>query len=224
MKKENINIFKDIKKEIIIKDINEKFSETKERILSRFDDVKTAILNNLNDCDGEKEFEKAVKNNKNNLDALIKYSNRQIKNYEDYLRNKSNEINDKLQLNEFQQQKEEFQRNMMKFRQANIKNEIKGNTNEYIKKKSFLFFFKIYDNKKTIFEYINKINQFLRDSEHEYEETLEKNRDKAIFRINELFGTINEGIDNFKGNINDLRDFIQKLELKIYETLGINEE
>ena len=113
---------------------------------------------------------------------------------------------------------------MMEFRQANIKNEIKGNPNEYIKKKSFLFFFKIYDNEKTILEYKNKINQFLRDSEYEYEEILEKNRDQAITRINDLFGTINEGIDNFKGNIKDLRDFIQKLELKIYETLGINDE
>ena len=224
MKNENINIFQDIKKEIIIKDINKEFSDIKERILSQFDNVKTAILNNLNDCDGKKEFEKAVKNNKNNLDALIRYSNRQIANYEYYLRKKSNEINDKLQLNEFQQQKEEFQRNMMKFRQANINNEIKGNSNEYIMKKSFLFFFKIYDNEKTIFEYKNKINQFLGDSEYEYGETLEKNRDKAISKINDLFDTINEKIDNFKGNINDLRDFIQKLELKIYETLGINEE
>ena len=193
-------------------------------ILSQYDIVKTSILNNLIDCDGKKEFEKAVKNNKNNLDALIRHSNRQIRNYEYYLRSKSNEINDKLQLNEFQQQKEEFQRNMAEFRQANIKNEIKGNSNEYIMKKSFLFFFEIYDNEKTISEYKNKINQFLRDSEYEYEETLEKNRDQAISKINDLFDTINEGIDNFKGNIKDLRDFIQKLELKIYETIGINDE
>ena len=45
---------------------------------------------------------------------------------------------------------------------------------------------------------------------------------KAKSKIKNLFELINGKIENFNGNIEDLKKLVEHIELKIYETLGIN--
>ena len=224
LKKKNPNIFKfkELNDKDIISKIESKFNGKSKKIKNLFNDKSEIVLDRINNCNGINNFNDIVSRNKKTLDDLLNNAKDEVDKFEKFLKEKSDEINEKFNLKEFEKQKEEFIRNMKEFKQANVGNKISGSSSSYIKTKKFFFFFDVFDEEKTVKEYKTTVENFLEDSKNEFIKVLRQNMNKAKSKIKNLFELINGKIENFNGNIEDLKKLVEHIELKIYETLGIN--
>ena len=224
LKKKNPNIFKfkELNDKDIISKIESKFNGKSKKIKNLFNDKSETVLDRINNCNGKSNFNDIVSKNKKTLDDLLDNAKDEVDKFEKFLKEKSDEINEKFNLKEFEKQKEEFIRNMKEFKQANVGNKISGSSSSYIKTKKFFFFFDVFDEEKTVKEYKTTVENFLEDSKNEFIRVLRQNMNKAKSKIKNLFELINGKIENFNGNIEDLKKLVEHIELKIYETLGIN--
>ena len=224
LKKKNPNIFKfkELNDKDIISKIESKFNGKSKKIKNLFNDKSEIVLDRINNCNGINNFNDIVSRNKKTLDDLLNNAKDEVDKFENFLKEKSDEINEKFNLKEFEKQKEEFIRNMKEFKQANVGNKISDSSSLYFKTKKFFFFFDVFDEEKTVKEYKTTVENFLEDSKNEFIKVLRQNMNKAKSKIKNLFELINGKIENFNGNIEDLKKLVEHIELKIYETLGIN--
>ena len=142
LKKKNPNIFKfkELNDKDIISKIESEFNGKSKKIKNLFNDKSETVLDRINNCNGKNNFNDIVSKNKKTLDDLLDNAKDEVDKFEKFLKEKSDEINEKFNLKEFEKQKEEFIRNMKEFKQANVGNKISGSSSSYIKTKKFFSF------------------------------------------------------------------------------------
>jgi hypothetical protein len=245
MSDENIDKFKKLDKNEILSKIEEEYNDTEKKIKNFFERYKNLIYEEINNCSNESGFTRMVENNKYRLENLKDLVQTESANFKDRLRRENAEIIRKLNLQELEGKKKDFQNQMNKIKALTISDSVDSSSSAYIQshmhtysytesyKERFLLFFKrtkyrtvykterVYEHGNTIKKYKEEISNFFKNAKENSIENIYNNRKRTVNNIENIFSKFNESVDSFQNNIDTLKEYIDDIERFIYEQTGI---
>ena len=245
MSDENIDKFKKLDKNEILSKIEEEYNDTEKKIKNFFERYKNLIYEEINNCSNESGFTRMVENHKYRLENLKDLVQTESANFKDRLRRENAEIIRKLNLQELEGKKKDFQNQMNKIKALTISDSVDSSSSAYIQshmhtysytesyKERFLLFFKrtkyrtvykterVYEHGNTIKKYKEEISNFFKNAKENSIENIYNNRKRTVNNIENIFSKFNESVDSFQNNIDTLKEYIDDIERFIYEQTGI---
>ena len=158
-----------------------------------------------------------------------------------FLKETNKKIIQKLNLEELEQKKKDFEKEMENIRKLAISESVDSKSSSYVqthisyyqesyKKRVFLWFKKtyyrtvserVYEHSNTVKKYKETIEQFFRNAEFNSIENVKNNKKEIYNNINGIFEKFDDSLDGFKNNIVQLKEYIDDMEKFIYNQTGV---
>jgi hypothetical protein len=228
VKNENISAFEGINKNEIINKINSEIKRFQNNIEDEFRYLKKIIYSSISYCGETKsDFENMVRDNNENFEESINSISEKCEEFDEFLKEEYHNYIGKLNLEEMEKSKQEFEENINHFKTSKI--EKSSSASNYIShdiKNIYFWIFKIgtekvYNHKDTIKKYKISIDNIISKGKTDTKKRINFNAKKTINNINEIFKKFNDEVGGFKDNLNEFQKIVEEIENFIYKKLGI---
>jgi hypothetical protein len=242
MSDDNIDKFKQLNKDQILKNLNDKEEETINNIKKLFRKKKNRIFELIERCQSNQySFKKMVEDNNYYFEDLKEEVQEESKSFGKFLKKENKKIIEQLNLEELENKKKDFEKEMQKIRGLTISESVNSSSSSYVqthisyheesyKKRVFLWFKKtcyrtvsetVYEHDNTIKKYKETIEYFFRNAEEKSIENVQDNKNEIYNNINSIFKKFNDSLGGFKNNIDKLKEYIDDMEKFIYKQTGV---
>ena len=213
--------FKNINKDEIIYDINEKYDNYKEDIEKELKNIKATIDKNIERDFSKKNFSNLVKENNKLITDLKNYVDTKCKGFSDFIKHENKKIIDKLNLKSLEEEKAKFLENMKKFKGEKM-SESNNSSDDYYKTGSFLFF-KWFDFNASKQCYQDAINQYFNENGENILKNLNNNKIHGETNIRRIYDVFIDNINGLKNNFKFFEEIVKDIEGFIYKLFGITD-
>jgi gas vesicle protein len=242
MSDDNIDKFKQLNKDQILKNLNDKEEETINNIKELFKKKKKRIFEIIKSCPSNQySFQTMIENNNIYFEDLKDDVKKESKSFGQFLKKENKKIIEQLNLEELENKKKDFEKEMQKIRGLTISENVNSSSSSYVQthisyheesyqKRVFLFFKKtyyrtvsetVYEHDNTIKKYKETIEYFFRNAENKSIENVKDNKKEIYNNIKSIFEKFNDSLGGFKNNIDKLKEYIDDMEKFIYKQTGV---